>query len=95
MIASFFNKTGHVATVALGNYRTMKTDWYTTICLSEVIGEHLKNNRKPCIILHHDNAGSQTSKQTNKFLKEKNVELISNPACGANLVSYDSFVREY
>ncbi|CAH2097221.1 unnamed protein product [Euphydryas editha] len=39
MIASFFNKTGHVATVALENRRTVNSDWYTTICLPEVIDE--------------------------------------------------------
>ncbi|GBP47866.1 hypothetical protein EVAR_43558_1 [Eumeta japonica] len=63
MIASCFNKIGHVATVALENYHTVNGDWYTTICLPYAIDELRKNNR--CIILHHANANSHTAKQTN------------------------------
>ncbi|GBP70812.1 hypothetical protein EVAR_54325_1 [Eumeta japonica] len=40
----------------------------------------VKNSRKRRIILHHDNASSHTDKQANKFLKEKDVELVSNAA---------------
>ncbi|GBP49887.1 hypothetical protein EVAR_29500_1 [Eumeta japonica] len=80
MIAFFFNKTRRVATVALENCRTMNSDWYTTICLPEVIDELRKNNLKRRILLNHDNASSHMAKETNKFLKEKNVELMSNPA---------------
>ncbi|GBP66936.1 hypothetical protein EVAR_40528_1 [Eumeta japonica] len=71
MIASFSNKAGHVATVALDNYCTVNSDWYTTVCLPEVIDDLRKNNRKRLIILHYDNASSYTAIQTNKFLKEK------------------------
>ncbi|GBP40023.1 hypothetical protein EVAR_19150_1 [Eumeta japonica] len=55
MIASFVNKTGHVATVALKNCRTVNSDLYTTIFLPEIIDELRKNNRYRRIILHHDN----------------------------------------
>ncbi|GBP83794.1 hypothetical protein EVAR_59860_1 [Eumeta japonica] len=78
MMTSLFNKTGHVATVALKICRTV--NWCTTIYLPEVIDEHHKNNRKRRIILHHDNVSSHTDKQANKFLKKKNVELLSDPA---------------
>ncbi|GBP06008.1 Leucine-rich repeats and immunoglobulin-like domains protein 3 [Eumeta japonica] len=36
MLASFFNKTGHVATIALRNCRIVNSDWYKTICLPEM-----------------------------------------------------------
>ncbi|GBP02676.1 hypothetical protein EVAR_70506_1 [Eumeta japonica] len=75
MVASFFNKTGHVLTVVLENCRTVNSDWYTIICFSEVIDELLKNNRKLCIILHNDNASFHTAKQTNKVMKKKNIQL--------------------
>ena len=42
MIACFFGYTGHVTTVALEDRRT---DWYTTICLPEVINELRRTNR--------------------------------------------------
>ncbi|GBP07047.1 Protein kinase C-binding protein NELL1 [Eumeta japonica] len=90
-IASFFfNKIGHVAIVVLENCRTMNSDWYTTICLPEVIDELRKSNRKSCSILQRDNASSHTAKGTNKFLEEKNVELISNPAYSPNLAPCES-----
>ena len=58
MIACFFGYTGHVTTVALEDRRTVNTDWYTTICLPEVINELRKTNRNRRIILHHDNAST-------------------------------------
>ncbi|GBP47648.1 hypothetical protein EVAR_40044_1 [Eumeta japonica] len=33
MITSFYNKTGHVATVAMQNCVTGNSDWHTIICL--------------------------------------------------------------
>ncbi|GBP32320.1 hypothetical protein EVAR_25574_1 [Eumeta japonica] len=77
MASFFFIK---LATVAVQNCRNVNDEWYTSICLPEVIDELRKNNRKRHIILHHDNASSHTAKQTNEFLKGKNVKLMSNPA---------------
>ncbi|GFT71331.1 uncharacterized protein NPIL_292841 [Nephila pilipes] len=37
MIACFFGINGHVATVALEQRRTVNSEWYTTICLPEVL----------------------------------------------------------
>ncbi|GBP89875.1 hypothetical protein EVAR_65765_1 [Eumeta japonica] len=47
---------------------------------TEVIDELCKNNRIILIILNHDNPSSHTDEETNKLLKEKVVELLSNPA---------------
>ncbi|GBP46587.1 hypothetical protein EVAR_95049_1 [Eumeta japonica] len=69
IIAYFFNKTGHMATVALKNCRIVNSNWYTAICLPQVIAELRENNRERRIILHHDNTSSHTAKQTNRFLK--------------------------
>lgn len=79
MIACFFGYTGHVATIALEDRRTVNAEWYTTICWPEVINEIRKNNRKRRIILHHDNASSHTARQTIDYLTEKNIELMSQP----------------
>ncbi|GBP81394.1 hypothetical protein EVAR_52656_1 [Eumeta japonica] len=93
IIAPFVNKTGYLASIALENCRTVNSDRYTTICMLEVIDELrlFKNNRKRRIILRHDNASSQTAKQTNKFLNKENVELMSNPAYSLHLASCDFF----
>ncbi|GFT35088.1 uncharacterized protein NPIL_581791 [Nephila pilipes] len=37
MIACFFGINGHVATVALEQRRTVNSEWYTTICLPEIL----------------------------------------------------------
>ncbi|XP_037959406.1 histone-lysine N-methyltransferase SETMAR-like [Teleopsis dalmanni] len=46
MVAYFYGKTGHVATVPLEQRRTATSEWYTTICLPEVFGEIRKTNKR-------------------------------------------------
>ncbi|GBP84682.1 hypothetical protein EVAR_60282_1 [Eumeta japonica] len=70
MIASFLNKTKHVATVVLENRRTVNDDRYTTICLPEVIDEFSENNRKRSTILHHD-SGSRRSLRSEKDVSSR------------------------
>ncbi|GFT27577.1 hypothetical protein NPIL_65511 [Nephila pilipes] len=81
MIACFFGINGHVATVALEQRRTVNSEWYTTICLPEVIGEIRKKQKNRRIILHHDNASSHTSTQTKAFLTERKIELMAAVSC--------------
>lgn len=92
MVACFFAKTGHVATVPLEQRRTVNSEWYTTICLPEVFGELRKTNRRRRIILHHDNASSHTSAQTKDFLSTQNVELMGHPAYSPDLAPNDFFL---
>ena len=51
MIACFFGYTGHVTIVALEDRRTVNTNWYTTICLPEVINELRRTNRNRRIMI--------------------------------------------
>lgn len=92
MIASFFGITGHVATVALEDRRTVNAEWYTTICLPEVIGEIRKNNARRQIILHHDNASSHTAAVTVNYLIHQNVELMSHCPYSPDLSPNDFFL---
>ncbi|GBP26623.1 hypothetical protein EVAR_18260_1 [Eumeta japonica] len=92
MIPYFFNETGHLATVALVNCRTVNSNWNTAISLSKVIDELRNSNHKR--ILHYDNTSSRTAKQTNNFLKEQNVQLMRNPAHSSDLASCDFFIRK-
>jgi [histone H3]-lysine36 N-dimethyltransferase SETMAR len=95
MVACFFGKTGHVATVALEQRRTVNSEWYTTICLPEVFKEMREKNKRRRIILHHDNASSHTSRQTNEFLTTENIELMSHPPYSPDLAPNDFFLFPY
>lgn len=91
MVASFVSKTGHVATIPLQERRTVTANWYTTVCLPEVIRELRKSNPNRRIILHHDNASSHTARQTIAFLNQKNVELMDHPPYSPDLSPNDYF----
>jgi len=91
MVASFIAKSGHVATICLEDRKTVNADWYTTICLPEVIAELRKNNPKRRIILHHDNASSHTARRTIEFLAEENIELLDHPPYSPDLSPNDFF----
>ena len=91
MIACFIGYTRHVTTVALKDRRTVNTNWYTTICLSEIINELCRTNRNRRIILHHDNDSCHTARQTD-FLSSNNVELMAHCSYSPNLSSNDIFL---
>lgn len=92
MVACFFSKNGHVATVALENQKTVNSAWYTTICLPKVFNELRKNNTNRRIILHHDNASSHTSKATAEFLASQRIELTSHSPYSHDLAPNDFFL---
>jgi len=92
MVACFFGKTGHVATVPMVERRTVNSEWYTTICLPEVFGEIRKTNRRRRIILHHDNASSHTSAQTTAYLSTQHIELMGHPPYSPDLAPNDFFL---
>ena len=92
MVACFFGKTGHVATVPLEQRRTVNSEWYTTICLPEVFEEIRKTNRRKRIILHHDNASSHTSRQTTAYLTGQNIEIMGHPPYSPDLAPNDFFL---
>ena len=77
---------------ALEDRRTVNAEWYTTICLPQVIDEIRKHNRKLRIILHHNNASSHTARQTIDYLKEQNIELMSHCPYSPDLSPNDFFL---
>lgn len=92
MIVSFFSKTGHVATIALEDCKSVNDDWYTTICLPEMIAEVRKNNAEHQIILHHDNVRLHTTKQTIDYLKQQHIDLITQCQYSPDLSPNDFFL---
>ncbi|XP_078034039.1 histone-lysine N-methyltransferase SETMAR-like [Augochlora pura] len=95
MVACFFGKTGHVATVPLEQRRTVNSEWCTTICLPVVFQEIRKTNRRRRITLHHGNASSHTSAQTTAFLSTQNIDLMSHPPYSPDLPPNDFFLFPY
>ncbi|CAH2087510.1 unnamed protein product [Euphydryas editha] len=91
MVATFVGKTSHVATIALEDRRTVNREWYTTVCLPQVIAELRKSNSKRRIILHHDNASSHSARQTTEYLKEGKVEILDHPPYSPDLSPNDFF----
>lgn len=65
----FISKLGHVATIPLQYRRTVNEDWYTTVCLPEIINMLRKINPERRIILHQDNASLHTAQRTMAFLE--------------------------
>lgn len=95
MVACFFGKTGHVATVPLQERKTVNSEWYTTICLPEIFGEIRKANKRRRIILHQDNASSHVSRATTDYLSTQNIELMGHPPYSPDLAPNDFFLFPY
>lgn len=88
----FFSKSGYVATVPLETQRTVNSAWYITICLPEVFDKLRETNPKRRIILHHDNASSHTSRQTQDYLSSQTIELMGHPPYSPDLAPNDFFL---
>ncbi|GJQ70840.1 hypothetical protein Trydic_g764 [Trypoxylus dichotomus] len=56
MVAAFVSKAGQVARSPPQHQRIVAADWYTTICLLQVIAGLRKTKSERRIILRHDNA---------------------------------------
>jgi [histone H3]-lysine36 N-dimethyltransferase SETMAR len=95
MVATFFSKTGHVATVTLEEGKTVTANWYTQICLPEVI-KNLKERRPRTgtrgILLHHDNAPAHKASKTMDFLKENQIHLVGHPPYSPDLAPCDFYL---
>lgn len=72
--------------------KTVNSEWYTTICLPEVISEIRKKIPKRRIILHHDNASSHTSAHTTAYLAGEKIELMGHAPYSPDLAPNDFFL---
>ena len=91
-VASFSQISGHAATVVLEDRRTVNADWYTTVCLPEVIQKCRRNIHKRRIIFHHDNASSHTAARTAEFLAEENIDPMHHPPYSPDLTPCGVFL---
>lgn len=91
MVACFFGIPGQVATVPVEKRKLVNSEWYTNVCLPEVIGEIQKMSKKRRII-HHDNTSSHTAAQTIEFLTSQKVKLTGYPPYSPDLAPNDFFL---
>lgn len=95
MVASFFSKTGHVATIQLDDRRTVNADWYVNHCIPQVLDAW--RNKRPRtglrgLLWHHDNASAHTAALTIDFLSENSIQLVTHPAYSPDLAPCDFFL---
>ena len=92
MIACFFAKFGHVATIPLEDRKTVTADWYVNHCLPKVFQAWCKQRPRPGVRglrLHHDNASMHTAVVTLDFLVASDVQLVTHPPYSPDLAPYD------
>lgn len=95
MVASFFGRTGHIATIPPEDCRTVNAEWYSTICLPTVFQKVREKRPRERIILHQDNASSHNTSQTSEFLVASRTELITHPPYSPDLAPCDFFLFSY
>ena len=71
MIACFFAKFGHVATIPLEDRKTVTADWYVNYCLPKAFRAWCKRRPRTGVrglLLHHGSASAHTAVVTPDFL---------------------------
>ena len=76
MVASFFSKKGHIASIPLEEQRTVTANWYIDVCIPRVF--HAWQSARPKtglggLLWHHDNASAHTAGKTIDFLTQNGV----------------------
>lgn len=96
MVATWVMSRGHVTTVHVEDRRTVTADWYTNVCLPQVmrVTQPLlaRNSR---LLLHQDNAPAHSAHLTTNFLNDQNVEVLGHPPYSPDLAPCDFFVFPY
>ena len=88
MIACFFAKFGHVATIPLEDRKTVTADWNVNHCLPKVFEARCKRRPRTGVrglLLHHDNAIVHTASVTLDFLASNGVQLVTHPPYSPDL----------
>jgi transposase len=95
MVATFFNKGGHLATVSLQHGKTVTAQWYTDTCLPKVLdawSTRRPKDRFRHLRFHHDNAPAHTAIRTMDYLAEKSIRTLPHPPYSPDLAPADFFL---
>ena len=79
MIACFFAKVGHVATIPLEDRKTVTADWYVNHCVPKIFQAWCQRRPRTGVrglLLHHDNASVHASAVTLDFVAANNFQLV-------------------
>ena len=98
MIACFFAKFGHVATIPLEDRKTVTADWNVNHCVPEIF--QARSKRRPRkgvrgLLLHHDNASVHTAAVTLDFVAANDFQLVIGPPYSPDLAPCDWFLFYY
>ena len=95
MVATFFCKSGHLATIQLVGQRSVTADWYSGVCLPAVLEawkiRHPRDGLRH-LRLHHDNAHAHSAAITTDYLFEQGVRLLPHPPYSPDLAPADFFL---
>ena len=92
MIAIFFAKSGYVASVPLQDWKTVNAEWSITMRLPEVFeawSAHRPNDGVRGLLLHHNNASTQTTAATLDYTEANGVQLVTQTPYSPDLVPCD------
>ena len=92
MIACFFAKLGHVATIPLEDRKTVTADWNVNRCFPKIFLAWCKWRPRTGVrglLLHYDNARAHTAAVTVDFLAASDVQLVTHPSYSPDLALCD------
>ena len=95
MIACFFAKFGHVATIPLEDRKTVTADWYVNYCLPKIFQAWCKWRPRTGVrglLLHHDNASAHAAAVTLDFLSASDIQLVTRPPSSPDVTPCDRFL---
>ena len=98
MIACFFAKFGHVATIPLEDRKTVTADWYVNHCLPKIFQAWCTwcpRTGVRGLLLHHDNASAHTAAVTLDFLTASDIQLITRSPYSPDLAPCDWFLFHF
>ena len=98
IIAYFFAKIGHVATIPPEDRKTVTADWYVNHCLLKIFQARCKRRSRTGVIgllLHHDKASTHTAAVTLDFLAANYVQLVTHHPYSPDLAPCDWILLLY
>jgi [histone H3]-lysine36 N-dimethyltransferase SETMAR len=84
-----------VACIQLEERKTVTADWYTTVCLPQMLKKWCEKRPKAGtrgMLLHHDNVSSHQSIKTREFFELKSIKTLPHPSYSPDLAPCDFFL---
>ena len=94
MIAPFFSKTVHFATIQVEDCCTVNADWYLNHCIPQVLEVWPKKRPRTGLrglLWHHDNFSAHTAALTITILCESSIQLMTHLPYSPDLAPCDFF----